>query len=170
MAFSETERTALRRFCGYPAYGAGTAGFQNWRFYQAYGLLEYRLNFLTGSEEAVARRYVATLETLETAVPAASAVLAPQNRIQRLHATAHAAALALMYSTIPSHAVPYSEREWAEAGMGPGAVGQTRRRAVGLPAEAAPPSARRPSPPALHAPATPRRCSQSATCNVQGAT
>ena len=75
MAFSETERTALRRFCGYPAYGAGTAGFQNWRFYQAYGLLEYRLNYLTGSEEAVARRYVATLETLETAVPAASAGL-----------------------------------------------------------------------------------------------
>ena len=72
MAFSEAERTEIRRFCGYPAFGAGTAGFQNWRFYQAYGLLEYRLNYLTGSEEAVARRYIVTLEQLEMAVPAAS--------------------------------------------------------------------------------------------------
>lgn len=75
MAFNEAERTDVRRFCGYPAFGAGVAGFQNWRFYQAYGLLEYRLNYLTGSEEAVVRRYLAQLGQLETAIPDASSGL-----------------------------------------------------------------------------------------------
>jgi hypothetical protein len=72
MAFTEAERTDIRRFCGYPAFGAGTSGFQNWRFYQAYGMMEFRLNYLTGSEEAVVRRYIGTLEQLEMAVPGAS--------------------------------------------------------------------------------------------------
>ena len=72
MAFTEAERTEVRRFCGYPAYGAGTAGFQNWRFYQAYGLMELRMNWLTGSEEAVVRRYLGELAALERAIPAAS--------------------------------------------------------------------------------------------------
>ena len=44
MLFTDAEKTDIRRHCGYPAYGAGAAGFQAWRFYQAYGLLEYRIN------------------------------------------------------------------------------------------------------------------------------
>jgi hypothetical protein len=72
MAFTEAERTDIRRYCGYPAYGAGAAGFQGWRFYQAYGLLEYRLNNLAGSEEAVVRQYLLTLSQLETAIPQAA--------------------------------------------------------------------------------------------------
>jgi hypothetical protein len=56
MAFSEAERTDIRRYCGYPAYGAGNAGFQGWRFFQVYGLMEWRLSHLTGSEEAVVRQ------------------------------------------------------------------------------------------------------------------
>lgn len=72
MAFTDSERTDVRRFCGYPAFGAGTSGFQNWRFYQAYGLLEFRLNYLTGPEEAVVRRYLGQLGLLEAAIPAAS--------------------------------------------------------------------------------------------------
>ena len=72
MAFTEAERTDIRRHCGYPAYGAGSAGFQGWRFYQVYGLLEYRLNYLTGSEEAVVRQYLLTLSELELAVPRTS--------------------------------------------------------------------------------------------------
>jgi hypothetical protein len=75
MAFTESERTDIRRYCGYPAYGAGAAGFQGWRFYQAYGLLEYRLNNLAGSEEAVVRQYLLTLSQLETAIPQAAANL-----------------------------------------------------------------------------------------------
>ena len=45
--FSDAEKTDIRRFCGYPAYGAGPWGFQGWRFFQAYGLLEYRMNNLS---------------------------------------------------------------------------------------------------------------------------
>jgi hypothetical protein len=75
MAFTDSERTDLRRHCGYPAYGLGNGGFSNWRFYQAYGLLEYRLQRLSGAEEAVARTYLTTLATLETAITDASATL-----------------------------------------------------------------------------------------------
>ena len=75
MAFTEAERTDVRRFCGYPAFGAGTSGFQNWRFYQAYGMLEFRLNYLTGSEELVVRRYLNALIELEVAIPGAAAGL-----------------------------------------------------------------------------------------------
>ena len=75
MAFTEAERTDVRRFCGYPAYGSGNAGFQGWRFYQVYGLMEYRISHLSGSEEATVRRYLATLISLEQAIPAAAANL-----------------------------------------------------------------------------------------------
>ena len=75
MAFTEAERTDIRRFCGYPAYGSGNAGFQGWRYYQVYGLMEYRISHLSGSEEATVRRYLATLTDLENAIPAASANL-----------------------------------------------------------------------------------------------
>ena len=72
MAFTEHERTDVRRFCGYPVFGAGTQGFQNWRFFQVYGLLEFRINYLTGTEETVVRRYLATLSQLELQIPAAA--------------------------------------------------------------------------------------------------
>ncbi len=49
--FSDVERTDVRRFCGYPAYGAGAAGNMGWRFYTAYGALEYRLSNLSAAEE-----------------------------------------------------------------------------------------------------------------------
>lgn len=73
--FSDAEKTDIRRFCGYPAYGAGAAGFQGWRFFQAYGLLEYRINNLAAAEEVVVRDYLVTLRGLETAVPAVGANL-----------------------------------------------------------------------------------------------
>jgi hypothetical protein len=75
MAFIESQRTDIRRFCGYPAYGAGNSGFQGWRFFQVYGLMEYRISNLTGSEEAVVLQYLATLNQLELAIPAAAANL-----------------------------------------------------------------------------------------------
>ncbi len=75
MAFSDAEKTDARRFCGYPAYGAGAAGQENWRFYQAYGQLEYRLNNLSAPEEAVVRRYLGTLAALEAGIPNAAANL-----------------------------------------------------------------------------------------------
>lgn len=66
--FSESEKTDIRRHCGYPAYGAGAAGFQGWRFFQAYGLLEFRMGNLADAEEGVVSGYLATLATLESAV------------------------------------------------------------------------------------------------------
>ena len=75
MPFTEAEKTDLRRFCGYPAYGAASSGMQTWRFYQAYGLLEFRMNNLSDSELAVARGYLATLSDLETAIPTSGANL-----------------------------------------------------------------------------------------------
>jgi hypothetical protein len=74
MAFSDTEKTDLRRFCGYPAYGAGAAGFQSWRYFQVYGLLEYRLGNMAAAEEAVMRNtYLVNLYTLEAAIISAAA-------------------------------------------------------------------------------------------------
>jgi len=68
---SDAEKTDARRFCGYPAYGAAPVGFETWRFFQVYGLLEFRLNNLSTSELMVLRRYLATLSLLEIAVPKA---------------------------------------------------------------------------------------------------
>ena len=73
--FSDVERTDVRRFCGYPAYGAGAAGNMGWRFYTAYGALEYRMSNLADAEEAVVRTYLATLHELECAVPEAGGTL-----------------------------------------------------------------------------------------------
>ena len=47
------------------------SGFQTWRFYQVYGLLEFRMNNLSDAEDAVVRRYLGTLTVLEFAVPRA---------------------------------------------------------------------------------------------------
>ena len=69
---TDAEKVDIRRFCGYPAYGAAPTGMQSWRFFQVYGLLEFRLTNLSDAEIAIARRYLGTLTTLELAVPAAS--------------------------------------------------------------------------------------------------
>ena len=75
MAFSDAERTDIRRHCGYPAYGSGAEGFQGWRFHQAYGLLEFRMMRMSGAEEVVTRQYLVTLATLEQAVPESAAMM-----------------------------------------------------------------------------------------------
>lgn len=76
MAFTEAEKVDIRRFCGYPAYGAGASGFQSWRFFVAYGTLEYRLNNLDPTEETVIRNtYLTALNTMESAIPGAGANL-----------------------------------------------------------------------------------------------
>ena len=69
MTLTDAEKTDARRFCGYPAYGAAPDGFQTWRFYQVYGLLEFRLNNLSLPETGILRRYLGTLTVLEMAVP-----------------------------------------------------------------------------------------------------
>jgi hypothetical protein len=67
--FTDAEKTDIRRHCGYPAYGASPAGNMGWRFFQAYGALEYRLANLAASEEAVVLNQISTLCRLESAIP-----------------------------------------------------------------------------------------------------
>ena len=69
---TDAEKTDVRRFCGYPAYGASPSGNTGWRFYQAYGALEYRMTNLSTSEVGVVRDHLATLRTFEAAIPAAA--------------------------------------------------------------------------------------------------
>jgi hypothetical protein len=45
---------------------------QSWRYFQVYGLLEFRLTNLSDSETVIARRYLGALTALELAVPASS--------------------------------------------------------------------------------------------------
>ncbi|NNM57723.1 hypothetical protein [Acidocella sp.] len=71
-SFTDGQKADIRRFCGYPAYGAGPAGFNAWRFFQAYGTLEYRMNNLAPAEVAVTLQYISTLATLEVTVPGTS--------------------------------------------------------------------------------------------------
>lgn len=72
---SEAEKVDIRRFCGYPPYGAAPSGMQSWRFFQSYGILEFRLNNMAAQEVAVVRRYLGTLLAFELAIPAAAANL-----------------------------------------------------------------------------------------------
>ena len=72
MAFSDPEKTNIRRYCGYPAYGNSAGGNMGWRFYQAYGALEYRMNNLSPAEEAVVRGQLQSLAFLESGVPASA--------------------------------------------------------------------------------------------------
>lgn len=76
MAFTEKERTDIRRYCGYPVFGAQpTQGF-GYRFFTWYGNLEYKLNNLQGSEEDVVRNvYLANLALLESDITSSRANL-----------------------------------------------------------------------------------------------
>ena len=69
---TNTQKVDVRRFCGYPAYGADNNGSLGWRFYTAYGALEYRMNNLGPEEEAVVSSMLQTLSGLEATVPAAA--------------------------------------------------------------------------------------------------
>jgi hypothetical protein len=69
---TDAEKVDVRRFCGYPAYGAAPTGMQSWRYFQVYGLLEYRLTNLSDAEIIILRRYLGNLTVLELAVPATS--------------------------------------------------------------------------------------------------
>lgn len=64
---TDAEKTDVRRFAGYGMYGTQALPASGYRFSTAYGTLEYKLNTLTASEEAVLRTtFLARLGTLET--------------------------------------------------------------------------------------------------------
>lgn len=70
--FADADIVDIRRYCGYPFYGAGVAGFQSWRYFTEYGLEEFRIRNYTATEAAVVLAKLATLRQLEAAVIAVS--------------------------------------------------------------------------------------------------
>lgn len=76
MAFTTAQKVDIRRHCGYPVYGGTPSSFQSYRFFQAYGTLEYRMSNLMAEEEAViTTTYLPNLSALEAAIPAVGANL-----------------------------------------------------------------------------------------------
>lgn len=66
MALSEAEKTDVRRFCGYGMYGTQALPASGYRFSSQYGVLEYKMQTLTASEEIVLRTtYLANCVQLE---------------------------------------------------------------------------------------------------------
>jgi hypothetical protein len=74
MAFTDTEKVDIRRFCGYGLYGMGQpTPASGYRFSVAYGVLEYKMNTLGAAEEAVVRaNYLANLNLMESDIIGAS--------------------------------------------------------------------------------------------------
>jgi hypothetical protein len=76
MSFTSAQLIDIRRFCWYPVYGGTPSSFQSYRFFEAYGLLEYRMANLQAAEETVVTTiYLPNLYTLELAIPAVGANL-----------------------------------------------------------------------------------------------
>jgi len=75
MAFTDAEKTDVRRFCGYGAFGGGQPlPASGYRFSTQYGVLEYKLNTLSAAEEAVTRTYLTNLAALEGDIMGASGI------------------------------------------------------------------------------------------------
>lgn len=69
---TDTEKTDIRRFLGYPAIGADASGRSSWRFFDVYGQNEWRMNNLSAPELQQVRLYLSQLYPLETAILGAS--------------------------------------------------------------------------------------------------
>ncbi|WP_028534215.1 hypothetical protein [Paludibacterium yongneupense] len=66
MSFTDTEKTDIRRFCGYPVFGGQPVQAFGDCFFAQDGTLESRLDSLQAGEEAVIRTaYLASLQQLE---------------------------------------------------------------------------------------------------------
>ena len=74
-ALSNAERVDVRRFCGYSVMGPNNASFASYRFFQAYGMMEYRLTNLAAEEFQQLRQYLGQLYQLEQAILNASSGL-----------------------------------------------------------------------------------------------
>ena len=65
---TDAEKIDVRRFCGYPVAGGSPQSFTSYRFFQAYGTLEFRLNNMSSGEETVLRAKLADLLALDAAI------------------------------------------------------------------------------------------------------
>ncbi len=74
--FTDAQLVDIRRFCGYPVYGSGAVVFPAPWVMQQYMALEYKLQNINADEaNVVINTYLTNLNTLEGAIPAASANL-----------------------------------------------------------------------------------------------
>ncbi len=74
--FTAAQLVDLRRFLGYSLYGAAPSPLNGYRFFVAYGTMEYRLQNCSAEENAVVvNNYLANLNGLEQAIVNASANL-----------------------------------------------------------------------------------------------
>ena len=67
-ALTDPERAEIRRHCGYQPYGPGAAGFIGYRFFQAYGVLEYKMTNARPEELQNMRYRLSVLAQVETAL------------------------------------------------------------------------------------------------------
>ncbi len=67
-SFTDAEKADVRRFCGYPAYGADGANSGVFVFFDRYRTMEYRLNNSRPEERQVIRLQLATLYAQEAAL------------------------------------------------------------------------------------------------------
>lgn len=79
MSLTNQERVDVRRFCGYGAFGGISSPAFGWRFFTAYGTLEFKISNLAAEEEATLRSIYLTSTTslyvLESSLYATSANL-----------------------------------------------------------------------------------------------
>jgi hypothetical protein len=67
--FTAAQLVDLRRFLGYSIYGAAPSPMNGYRFFTAYGTMEYRLRNMSAEEQTVVVNvYLAALYTLEQAI------------------------------------------------------------------------------------------------------
>jgi hypothetical protein len=68
--FTDSQRSDVRRFCGFPPFGDGSVVFPYPWLLPQYLALEYRLNHMSQSEgETLVNVYLTNLTSLESAVP-----------------------------------------------------------------------------------------------------
>lgn len=72
MALTDAQKVDCRRFCGYPAFGQTVNPASGYRFFTAYGVLEYRLSNLTAAEETIVTAMLATLTSRESEIGGAA--------------------------------------------------------------------------------------------------
>lgn len=68
MAFTDAQKTDIRRFCNLPAFGSQPVQAFGYRFFTWYGTLEFQMNNLQPTEEAVVIDFITKLTQLETDV------------------------------------------------------------------------------------------------------
>lgn len=70
MALTDSEKVLVRKFCGYPAFGAANVPNWGFRFWGTYGDLEFRMNNMSSDEETQVRTvFLPNLNLLEADIP-----------------------------------------------------------------------------------------------------